>query len=132
MKYTFPKTVRLHLRNEVAQVFAQGQSIFQFPFRAVFMIVEKPNPESPFQVLLNVSKRKFKRAVDRNTVKRKMRESFRLQQEVLQKISVDTQHQLLIAIMYIDAKHNDYEVYHKSMHKLLQKMVDKNLKSTPE
>lgn len=51
-----------------------------FPIRAVFM----PNDVGHVRVLVSVSKRYFKRAVNRNRIKRQLREAYRLQKETLQ------------------------------------------------
>ncbi|WP_445734606.1 ribonuclease P protein component [Mariniflexile sp.] len=77
MKYTFNKKEKLKSKKLIEQLFAEGKSVSAFPLRLVFLptnfdenVVAKTG--------VSVSKRHFKRAVDRNRIKRLMREVYRL------------------------------------------------------
>lgn len=61
-------------------LFGSGSmSMAAFPLRAVFRIVPRRRPaDAPVQVLISVPKKRFKHAVDRNRVKRQVREAYRL------------------------------------------------------
>jgi len=81
-KHRFRKEERLTKENDIQELFNKGSSFYLFPFKVFFL----PNaqPGYPFhQVLISVSKRNFKRAVDRNLIKRRMREAYRLNKELL-------------------------------------------------
>ena len=81
-KYTFPKDEKLTSEKVIQELFEKGSSFYLFPFKVFYMA--NPDPAySLHQVLISVSKKNFKRAVDRNLIKRRMRESFRLQKESL-------------------------------------------------
>ncbi|MCA6079235.1 ribonuclease P protein component [Fulvivirga sedimenti] len=70
----FGKDERLYRKKEIKELFDKGSSFYLHPLKVIFM----PNPASDcHQVLFTVSKRNFKRAPDRNLVKRRMRESYR-------------------------------------------------------
>ncbi|NML66745.1 ribonuclease P protein component [Hymenobacter sp. RP-2-7] len=77
-KYTFPKEEHLCRKKLIEQLFSkQGSSFGVYPLRLTWL----PAPErssAPPQVLISVSKRTFKRAVDRNRLKRLIREAYRL------------------------------------------------------
>jgi len=93
-KYTFRKEERLSKEKLIQELFDKGSSFYLFPFKVFFM----PNPDKdiPFhQVVISVSKRNFKRAVDRNLIKRRIREAYRLHKELL-----PVQNKLLIAYIY--------------------------------
>ena len=79
---TFRKKERLCNFNSINTLFAKGHSFFIHPFKVVWM--ETPdNNDSVSQLLISVPKRNFKRAVDRNLIKRQIREAFRLNKEEL-------------------------------------------------
>ena len=74
---TFRKTERLSRKKWIQELFDKGSSFNFYPYRILY--INHPEPGgSHNQVLFSVSKRLFKRAVDRNTVKRRMREAYRL------------------------------------------------------
>ena len=66
-------------RRLIDQLFAgsSSHSLAAFPVRVVYIIKERAREESPVQVLVSVSKRHFRHAVDRNRAKRQLREAWR-------------------------------------------------------
>ena len=80
----------------------------------------------PVKVLFSVSKKRFKRAVDRNLLKRKMRESYRQQkQEFLFPQVKISEKQLLVSLAYIGKEVEDYALMMKKMQKALQQLAEK-------
>lgn len=81
-KFTFGKAERLKKEKVIQELFNEGSSFYLFPFKVFYR--PHPDPEYPFnQVLVSVSKKNFKRAVDRNRIKRLTREAYRLQKYLL-------------------------------------------------
>jgi ribonuclease P protein component len=81
-KFTFRKEEKLKSEKNIQELFSRGSSFYLFPFKVLVL----PNPSHgarAHQVLISVSKRNFKRAVDRNLIKRQFREAYRLQKEAL-------------------------------------------------
>ena len=94
MQLTFRKEERLKKEKLIKELFDTGSSFYFFPFKVYVM--HNPDQTYPFhQVLFSVSKRNFKRAVDRNLLKRRMREAFRRN-----KHAIAASNKLLIAYIY--------------------------------
>ena len=76
MSFAFPKREKLKSRKTLERLFAEGRSLTKFPLRMIFLETTSPG-QPPVQVAVTVPKRNFKRAVDRNRIKRLLRESYR-------------------------------------------------------
>lgn len=74
---SFRKNERLCSKKIIDKLFVQGKSVFVFPVKIVYLETELPS-EYPVQAAFSVGKRNFKRAVQRNLIKRRMREAYRL------------------------------------------------------
>ena len=81
----FPKSERLCSRKAIEALFAGGHRAFSaFPLRVVYRVIPQvPSPSLSPQVLISVSKRHFKHAIDRNRAKRQIREAWRLNRDIL-------------------------------------------------
>ncbi len=83
-RYTLSKPERLSSLKAIAHLFAGGHSLAKYPIRLVWMeVTDEGSPVFPVQVMFSVSKKKFARAVDRNLIRRRMREAYRLQKPEL-------------------------------------------------
>ena len=80
--YTLSKSERLCSQILMGELLASGLSFIKYPFRIVYKISSQPG-DYPARIAISVSKKKFKRAVKRNRVKRLVRENFRLHKEIL-------------------------------------------------
>ena len=119
-EYTFHKTERLCSRTLIARLFAGGsKSMPAFPLRIVYLPVEGDCLPT-LSVLFSVPKKRFKRAVKRNRVKRQLREAYRLHRDVLAEPLQQTNRKLLLAFIWLDNElHPTHEVEEK-VKKLLQ------------
>ena len=82
--YGFPKAEHITLKRDIEAIFAAGtHSTAAFPLRAVWHSTEWDGHSPRVKVMVSVSKRKFKHAVDRNRAKRQMREAYRLSKHIL-------------------------------------------------
>ena len=80
MKATYSRQEKLKSKKLIEQLFVEGKSVSAFPLRLVYMEV-KFDDDSKQKTGVSVSKRNFKRAVDRNSIKRLLREAYRLQKD---------------------------------------------------
>jgi ribonuclease P protein component len=81
--YRLPKKEKLCSRTKIEQLFADGHSFAQYPLRIVYRIHPKNTPEELPQFFISVPKRKFKRAVKRVWLRRRIREAYRLNKHII-------------------------------------------------
>lgn len=86
VRFTFRKNERLSKEKWIQELFEKGSSFYLHPFKIIYRI--HPDSSLPNQVLITVSSRQFKKAVDRNVIKRRIREAYRTQKTVLKQSSV--------------------------------------------
>ena len=99
--FSYNKFEKLKSRKQIELLFAQGKSISSFPVKVFYLPVEH-TPEHPVQVGVGVSARNFKKAVDRNTIKRRMREAYRLHKLPLHEHLKTEQKSVAVFILWID------------------------------
>ena len=99
--FSYNKFEKLKSRKQIELLFAQGKSISSFPVKVYYLPVEH-TPEHPVQVGVGVSARNFKKAVDRNTIKRRMREAYRLHKLPLHEHLIAQQKSVAVCILWID------------------------------
>lgn len=129
-RYTFGKAERLCSKKLIERLFSGGNRSFPaFPLRVVYMPLSADESEADVTILISVPKKRFKHAVDRNHVKRQIREAYRLNKHIL----VDALHvqempkKMALAFIWLDNKlHASDEVEHK-VKKLLHHIVEDQL-----
>lgn len=98
MNYRLPKSERLHADKLIKELFNEGSSFFLYPFKVQFF-VKKEHGNGTSQVLFSVSKKKIKKAVGRNFVKRRMREAYRLNKGLIPPSAPD----MSIGLIYVSS-----------------------------
>ena len=86
MKFTYPKNEKLKSKITIDLLFSAGKSVSKYPLRLVFVESDYGIAEDLDQKLkmgVSVSKKYFKHAVDRNYFKRVLRETYRLNKDIL-------------------------------------------------
>lgn len=119
---TFTKEERLCSRKSLDLLFKNGSSFLLYPFRISYLFV--PDTASvPVQVVINVSKKRFKRAVDRNLIKRRTREAYRLhKQDHFYTHLKPSENVLLLSIQFIGKQKYDYAFMEKKMVNVFKKL----------
>jgi ribonuclease P protein component len=119
--YTFSKEERLCNKKLLEQLFHNGSSFLLYPFRLVWL--PQPNSATPAQVVINVPKRNFKNATDRNLIKRRIREVYRLNKsELLYSFLIEHDSQIIFSINYIGKEIPDYILIEKKLKASLEKL----------
>ena len=101
-----------------------SQSMAAFPLRAVYIKKERAQDEAPVQMLVSVPKKRFKHAVDRNRVKRQVREAFRQHKELLYEALTEHE-QLLLAFIWLSDEHRSSRDVESRVVGLMQRVAEK-------
>lgn len=126
--YTLSKEERIHGHRLIEKLFCgeRTSSTTVFPLRVVCLDVESETNVPKVRMLVSVSKRHFKHAVDRNKVKRQLREAYRkhkclLLETLEEKPGVAS----LVAFIWLDNKLHDTAYVEQRMVRLLQKLAER-------
>ncbi|WP_341214712.1 ribonuclease P protein component [uncultured Wocania sp.] len=121
MAASYPKKEKLKSKKLIDQMFTEGQSISAFPLRLVYFQTTFDN-NVVAKTGVSVSKRNFKTAVDRNRIKRLLRESYRLNKADFFN-NLTTQHAFMI--LYIGKDKPKFAQVETKMKHLFEKFLDK-------
>jgi ribonuclease P protein component len=118
-EFSLKKEERLCSRKLIGSLFLEGESFFIFPLKVVYLKSDLPGG-GQVQAAFTVSRKNFKRAVKRNLLKRRMREAYRLNKQVLSR----SEDQVPLAVMFIYAarEEKDYRIIERSMKQALLKL----------
>ena len=121
--YTFKKEERLCSKKLLEELFHNGSSFLLYPFRIIWLPSSHIDSTIPVQVVINVSKRRFKRATDRNLIKRRIREVYRLHKaDLLYPFLVERESQILLSLNYIGKEICEYALIEKKLKASLEKL----------
>ena len=120
-RYTFKKEEKLKSRKAIEQLFKEGKSFSIFPFRILWEIKEANS--SPLQTGFAVSSKHFKKAVDRNRIKRLMREAYRLQKNDLQNHLTQQQKQVVVFFIYVGNELPEYPFIFEKTKAVLNRLI---------
>jgi ribonuclease P protein component len=122
----FPKSERLCLKKDIDKLFSDGQSFLAYPLRVVYLPDAGGNaPPSGISVLISVPKKRIRFAVQRNRIKRLIREAFRLNKRETSDFCKQGRGRLHIAFMYICNDIKTYADIEKAMLKALKTVCRK-------
>ncbi len=123
-RLTLKKTERLNSKKDITNLFSAGKSWTAFPFRITVLSIEQ-NADPGVKVIFGVSRRLFKRAVQRNLIKRRTREAFRLQKNVLNDKLVAENRAILLMLNYISREVLPYQAFEKGIDVILHQLMNK-------
>jgi ribonuclease P protein component len=122
--YTFSKQERLCNRNDFQRLFSEGKSFYCYPFKCVYLWKDEGNFSA--KIAISASKKKFKHAVDRNKIKRLIRENYRLKKELLYQKYANTPQSIDILIIYTETKILSFSFLQKKIIELIIKIIKNN------
>jgi len=126
-KNSLKKEERLSSLTTIDRLFAGNHSrrATAYPLRAIYMTAEKTARQPRNAMLISVPKRLFKHAVDRNRIKRQVREAYRLNKSILQPIEESHGGSVVaVAFVYLSARHTPSAELHRRVRRLLHAIVE--------
>lgn len=121
------KYEKLCSRTAINNVFQSGKSAICYPLRAAFSIVEAN--ETPAKFLITIPKKKIRKAVNRVLLRRRIREAYRLNRNILIPKLQEHEVSLNVAFVYLSDEISDYAHINDKMQVLLEKIVNLTEKS---
>jgi ribonuclease P protein component len=118
----FPKKEKLCGEIRIGKLFSEGSAFIAYPLRIVYQLTEEKS-DVPVKILISVPKKKFKKAINRNRIKRLIREAYRLNKmEFLSTIENKGIH-LSLAITYVSDKEMDFKLIQEKVRIALSKLL---------
>lgn len=121
-RLTLRKEERLYERKLIEQVFHDGKSVTERPVKLIWLVVEH-GAAIPVKAAFTVPSRNFKRAVDRNLLKRRMREAYRKNKSMLAGVIQKMNAECLIMFVYTDVKKCEYAEIESKIVVTLQRLI---------
>jgi len=122
-RYFFKKQEKLKSRKAISSLFAEGQQFTIFPIKVYW---QSATTENVLQVGISVGSKHFKKAVDRNRIKRLIREAYRLQKNQLNEHLIHANKNLTFFVIYIGKDLPDYKEIYKKTGMVLNKLIALN------
>ncbi len=119
-RYFFKKEDKLKSRKAIDAVFKDGKSFSNYPLKVIWLA---QNARETLQAAVGVSSRNFKKATDRNRVKRLMREAYRLQKGELHEHLQGTNKSLSVFFLYVGKELPFYPQVYEKMGAALQRLI---------
>ena len=120
---SFKKDERLFGKKSIDRIFREGESFFVYPFK-VYWLLTPAGSKYPAQVLIGAGKRAFKRAVDRNKVKRQIREIYRLHKTSWYEFLGERNQNCAIALIYTPNVQIEYQDMEKKIKLIFRRLYD--------
>lgn len=121
-KYTLPKEERISRKLVIDKLFAEGKSFVVYPLRLVYL-TNVVGQDTPAAMMVSVSKKRFKRAVKRNFIKRRLREAYRLNKHKLL-LPVDLQG-IAMSFIYLSSDLKSFDTLNVKMGELIEQFNKK-------
>jgi ribonuclease P protein component len=122
LKFTLTKNERLSSKKQIEKLFKEGKSYFSYPFRVIYLFNDGQE-EHETKILLTVSKKKFKKAVDRNRIKRIIREAFRKNKMILNDYLQENNKSLWLGLIYTGETIPSYQEAERKLILILQRLI---------
>jgi len=119
---SFHREEKLKSRKTIEQLFAGAQSIKIYPFRLVWAFTQKHSEKYPVQLGVSISKKRIKRAVDRNLIRRRTQESYRCNKHILIESICHSQN-IALMLIYLPSTIMDFSQIDKGVQDIIKALL---------
>lgn len=125
--FAFHKNERLKSRKTIGKIFQEGHTFLSYPLKISWIEREsQDSSEFPVQFTQSVSKRRFANATQRNRIRRRIRESYRLNKHLLNNsLNFEGAPKIALMVIYIGKEELPYQQIHKATQKWIKMLLKK-------
>ena len=124
-EFTLGKEERLKSNLAIQELLKRGKAISRFPLKIYWDFSPDPLQKYPVRTAITVPKRKFRRAVDRNLMKRRLREAYRLHKNILYGTLDQHQQKIQLIILLLSDEFIPFDQLEKEMREILLQLLKK-------
>lgn len=121
MRQSFKKVERLNSKKIIETLFESGRSFTIAPYKVIWIKTDEKQPVQ-IQVAFSVPKKNFKHAVDRNKLKRRSREAYRVNKQLLYDLLGAKK--IAVMLVYVAKEINEYALIEKKINLILKRLID--------
>lgn len=125
---TFKKPERLRSKKLIERLFKQGHSFNAFPFKVIWLETSTRSP-FPAQLLVGVSKKNMRRAIDRNKIKRRIREAYRKNKDLYYDYLNNTGKQCIFGILHSGKEMTRFKDIEQKIITVLSRLIEEHEKN---
>ena len=123
MNQSFGKEYKLCSKKRISEVFESHQKVKVYPFVGHYVAINRAEESVPFQVVLSVPKRNFRKAHDRNRIKRLMREIVRKNKLSLEAFMEERGQYLALVVIYTSKEELSFSLLDKKVKLLISELI---------
>ena len=120
MDCKLPKSEKLHSFGAIRRLFSEGRGGFVYPLR--YVVYAEQGEDMSAEILFSTPKKFLKRANKRNKVRRRMREAYRLNKQML--LASENPRQIQAALIYSSKEVVDYKTIENATKRILEKLAE--------
>lgn len=125
---TFKKPERLRSKKLIDKLFSRGNSFFSYPFKIVWLETEFRG-DFPVQVLIGISRKNKRLAVDRNKIKRLIREAYRKNKMPYYEYLRSKQKKVVLGLIYVGKETSKYAIIEQKIIEVLERLTEEHEKT---
>ncbi len=125
--FSLSRQERLRSKKLIDNLFKNGESFFVYPFKVIYLVdAQKHKDTADVSLFISVSKKNIKRAVDRNRVRRLVREAWRTQKQPLTAYYSGQNKQIQIALVYTAKQLTESAVVHHKINTIILRLLNQH------